>query len=83
MWLPNLMSLFYGLRLSKKESKRIKQLNKLINHFDFNQSYTLFEIDHKLRKNHILRVKEFRDALIDYEYLVEDLYLIGEYIRMK
>jgi len=83
MWLPNLKAIFYGLRLSKKENKRIKQLDKLIQHFSYNKSYNLFEIDHILRLNHILRVKEFREALFDYEYLVEDLYFVGEYIRMK
>lgn len=83
MWIPSIRSLIFGHSLPKDESRKQFYLKKVIRHFDFNTVYPEMEVLHTIRSAHVINVKLFKDALIEYGYLEEDLYFKDRFRRMK
>lgn len=83
MWIPSIRSLIFGHTLPKGEARKNFYLKKLADHFKFNTDYSENSVLQILRSAHVLNVKLFKDALIEYGYLEEDLYISGRYRRLK
>ena len=83
MWIPNIKSIFFGQELPVNEEKKILVLKKLISKFDFEKQYTSLEVQHILRESNVINIKKFKDALIEYDFLQRDLYLLNNFVRNK
>lgn len=83
MWIPSLRSLLFGHTLPKDEGRKHLFLKKVVNNFDFERLYPSMEVDHVIRASHVIDVRSFRDALMEYGYLEEDLYVLNNFRRLK
>lgn len=83
MWLPSMRSIIFGSVLPRNEKRKQFYLRRVANHFQFNRQYPSIEVTHIIRSAHVVNVRKFREALIEYGYLEEDLYVSGRYMRRK